>query len=205
MPSYPLLQGAGTVRTYESAKMDESGVVEMGSGRAWTPLTIALQGTLQLSHLHLHTSLNVLFHTSVDARDSSSPSHLIASTAYSLPNLTDPSLSAEGTKVIRTEPLAFVFKVGWVDGDVLPGMVGRPITGVRDHGVGFTLLSFFALAASAGLGAMVMMIWERRRGGAIMNGLPPIGVRGIGMNGHSGYGGHSGYRGYGGYGVGKRD
>ena len=206
VPSYPLLKRVATVHTYEpSAKVDESGVVGAGSGGAWTPLTVALQGTLQLSHLHLHTSVNVLFHTSVDAVDSSSPSHLIASIAYSLPHLTDPSLSTEGTKVLRTEPLAFVFKVGWVDGDVLPGMVGRPITGVRNHGVGFTLLSFFALAASAGLGAIGMMIWERRKGGRIMNGLPPIGIRGIGLNGHSGYGGHSGYRGYGGYGVGKRD
>lgn len=83
-------------------------------------------------------------------------------------------------------------------------MVGRPLVGVKDHGVGFLLLSFFALAASAGIGAMGMMIWERRNNRRNMNALPPIGVRGMGMNGHSGYGG--GYGGYGGYGgTGKRD
>lgn len=202
VPSYPLSRQVATLNTLEpSAMIDGNGVVGTRASEAWTPLTVALQGTLQLSHLHLHTSVNVLFHTSIDAMDTS-PSHLIASTAYSLPNLTDPSLSSEGTKVLRTEPLAFTFNVGWVDGDSLPGMVGRPISGVKDHGVGFTLLSFFALAASAGLGAIGMMVWERRKGDRRINGLPPIGVRGIGMNGHSGYGG---YGGYGGFGVGKRD
>ena len=204
VPSYPLTKQVVTVHTYEpSARMEGSGFVGTGPTEAWTPLTIALQGTLQLSHLHLHTSINVLFHTSVGEEDASASSRLIASTAYSLPNLTDPSLPSEGTKVRRTEPLTFAFNVGWIDGSVLPGMVGRPIVGVKDHGLGFILLSFFALAASAGLGAMGMMIWERRKSGRSMNGLPPIGIRGtMGMNGHSGYGG---YGGYGGYEPGKRD
>lgn len=203
VPSYSLTKRVATVHSYEpSARMEGSGIVGPGQTEAWTPLTIALQGTLQLSHLHLHTNINVLFHTSVNDGDTSSSSHLIASTAYSLPNLTDSSLPSEGTKVLRTEPLAFTFNVGWIDGNVLPGMVGRPIIGVKDHGIGFVFLSFFALAASAGLGAMSMMIWERRKSGRSMNGLPPIGIRGtMGMNGQPGYGGYGGY----GYGVGKRD
>ena len=159
-------------------------------------MTIALQGTLQLSHLHIHTHLNVLFHISTqDAQ-----SHLLASAAYSLPNITDPSVSTDGTKVVRTEPLSFRFNVGWIDGNVLPGMVGRPVLGVVDHGLGFTLFSFFALAASAGLGAMAMMILERRKG-RHMKGLPPIGVKGLGLNGSPGYGSYGGYN----YGPGKKD
>jgi hypothetical protein len=185
--------------------MEGNGLIGTGPSDAWTPLTIALQGTLQLSHLHLHTSINALFHTNIDEGALSSSSHIIASTAYSLPNLTDPSLSSEGTKVFRTEPLVFTFNVGWIDGDILPGMVGRPLVGVKDHGVGFILLSFFALAASAGIGAMGMMIWERRKSGRSMNGLPPIGVKGMGINGMNGHSGYGGYGGYGVYGTGKRD
>lgn len=146
--------------------------------------------------------MNVLFHTSASEEHSQpqSQSHLLAATAYSLPNTTDPSLPAEGAKVIRLEPLTFTFNIGWIDGNVLPGMVGRPVLGVRDHGLGFTLLSFFGLAASGGVGAMGMMIWERRKSRG-MRGLPPIGVKGLGMNGHPGYGGYGGYSSV----TGKRD
>ena len=140
--------------------------------------------------------MNVLFHTSVDEETS----HLLAATAYSLPNSTDASLPAEGAKVVRLEPLSFTFNVGWIDGNVLPGMVGRPVLGVKDHGLGLTLLSVFGLAASAGVGAMGMMIWERSKS-RNMRGLPPIGVKGLGMNGHPGYGGYGGYT----SGPGKRD
>lgn len=208
VPSYPLAK-RDAVHNYDpSAKIEGTGLIGTGTTEVWTPLTIALQGTLQLSHIHLHTSINALFHTNVDEGASSSYSHIVASTAYSLPNLTDPSLSSEGSKVLRTEPLAFTFNVGWIDGDILPGMVGRPVIGVKDHGFGFMLLSFFALAASGGIGAMGMMIWERRKSGRSMNGLPPIGVKGLGLNGVNGMNGHSGYGGYGGYagyGPGKRD
>jgi hypothetical protein len=200
------VQRIATVHTYEpSAKMDGSGILAVGSASSdpWSPLTIALQGSLQHSHLHLHTTINVLFHTSAD---SNTPSHLIAAAAYSLPNLTDPMLPLEGTKVIRTEPLSFTFEVGWIDGAILPGMVGRPVIGVKDHGLGFSLLTFFALAASAGVGAMGMMIWERRKSGRSMNGLLPTvgGARGMSGGGNgTGYGGYGGYAT--GYGPGKKD
>lgn len=187
--------------------MEGDGIIAVaGSSDAWTPLTIALQGSLQLSHLHLHTTINVLFHASADS-DSSSSSHLIASIAYSLPNLTDPSIPLEGTKVLRIAPLTFTFEVGWIDGAVLPGMASRPVLGVKDHGLGFIVLTFFALTASAGLGAIAMMIWERRKSGrSSLIGLPSVGVRGLGMNGHSGYG-YGSYGAYGAYGtgIGKRD
>jgi hypothetical protein len=172
----------------------------------WTPFTIALQGTLQLSHLHLHTNINALFHTSPDAGSgkSSSPqsSYLIASTAYSLPN-TSSSAPAEGAKVVRNEPLVLTFNVGWIDGAVLPGMVGRPVMKVTDHSVGFSLLSFFALAASAGVGAMAMLVYERRKSGR--SGMYGNGI--LGGNVGNGSARSSGYGGYGGYtsSMGKRD
>jgi len=82
-------------------------------------------------------------------------------------------------------------------------MVGRPVLGVRDHGVGFTLFSFFALAAAAGLGAMGMLVYERRKSGRSMNGLLG-GNMGV-INGTRLSNGYGGYGGYGGYASGKKD
>lgn len=168
--------------------------------QTWTPLTIALQGTLQLSHLHLHTNINALLHTSPDILGSKdSTSHLIASTAYSVPN-TSISAPVDGTKILRNEPLVLTFNVGWIDGDVLPGMVGRPVARITDHSLGFSLFSLLALAASGGVGAMAMLVYERRKSGrAGGNGMLPN-VNGVGRT--TGYGG---YGGYGGYSIGKRD
>jgi hypothetical protein len=172
----------------------------------WTPLTIALQGTLQFSHIHLHTDLNVLLHTwpayHHSERFALDRSRLVAATAYSVPN-TSSGAPIEGTKVFRNEPLTFTFNVGWVEGTVLPGMAGRPVLGVRDHGIGFTLFSFFALAAAAGVGAIGMLVYERRKSGRSMNGL--LGGNMGAMNGTRMSNGYGGYGGYGGYTAGKRD
>ncbi|KAK5307423.1 hypothetical protein LTR99_000394 [Exophiala xenobiotica] len=199
VPSYPLSQEELGI----TSSLPEVG----GTGAEkdlWTPFTIALQGTLQLSHLHLHTNINVLFHMFQDPESPkvASESHLIASTAYSVPNISAPA-PVEGSKIVRNEPVVLTFNVGWIDGAVLPGMVGRPVLGVTAHRVGFSLLSFFALAASAGVGAMIMLVYERRksgRSGVYGNGL-------LGGNVGSGIPRTSGYGGYGGYGssFGKRD
>lgn len=170
----------------------------------WTPFTIALQGTLQLSHLHLHTNINVLFHMSSESEPPKavSQSHLIASAAYSVPNASSEA-PAEGTKIIRNEPMVLTFNVGWIDGAVLPGMAGRPVLGIKDHSVGFSLLSFFALAASAGIGAISMLVYERRKSGR--SGLYANGI--LGGNIGNGTARSTGYGGYGGYSstTGKRE
>ncbi|KAL9621227.1 MAG: hypothetical protein Q9160_004360 [Pyrenula sp. 1 TL-2023] len=217
IPSTPL--SATSSNSPSSAALDDS----TSSLVSWTPLTIALQGTLQLSHLHIHTSINTLLHTvpvtpsPPNPKSQPLPPHLqpyriIASTAYSVPNTTPPSLSQQGSKIIRNEPLTFTFNLGWIDGDVLPGMAGRPATAsVREHGVGFALLSFFALGASAGVGGIVVLFYERgrfRRRGKGMEGL--LGGGGMmgragGGGGLGGYGGYGSYGGYGGTGSGKRD
>ena len=82
-------------------------------------------------------------------------------------------------------------------------MVGRPVLGVRDHGAGLTLFSFCALAAAAGVGAMGMLVHERRKSGRSMNGL--LGGNTGAMNGTRMGNGYGGYGSYGGYASGKRD
>lgn len=90
-------------------------------------------------------------------------------------------------------------------------MAGRPAVGsVKEHGVGFALLSFFALGASAGVGGIVVLFYERgrfRRRGKGMDGLLGGAVmgRGSGAGGLGGYGGYGSYGGYGGAVSGKRD
>jgi len=223
VPSYPLT-AEDALNTATTS--NDPGAAAKADSEKWTPLTIALQGTLQLSHLHLHTNINVLFHTFTDTQDSADlskkerlaimnhevPSHLIASAAYSLP---DPAQVPEGTKILRTEPITFTFNVGWIPGAILPGMVSADTgklyvpLGLTSHRIGFSLLSFFAIAGSAGVGALGMLVYERRKSGRSMNGL-------LGGNVGNGYAtvpagaarssGYGGYGGYGGYsGPGKRD
>lgn len=195
LPSYPLKNENRPIT------LDSDGEV-LGQKDIWTPFTIALQGRLQNSHMHMHTDLNVLIHTSNDSELAGDAPRLLASTAYSLPN-TSALAPSDGVKVVRYEPLVFTFNVGWIDGTVLPGMQGRPVLGVKDHNIGFSLLSFFALAASGGVGAMAMLVYERRkrsRAGVYGNGLLGGNI-GNGMARSSGYGGYGGYTSS----LGKRD
>lgn len=186
IPSYPISSTPSESKDASS----ESNALTMTQ---WTPLTIALQGQLQLSHLHLHSTINVLLHSAAES------SHLIAATAYSLPNVTKETPYPEGSKIIRGEPLTFTFNVGWVEGAILPGMVGKPLQRVTDHGLGFFLLCAFACLASAGVGGMGVMQYERRkwRAGRGMDGI--LGANPGRSNGYGGYGG------YGSYSIGKRD
>lgn len=61
------------------------------NGPSYTPLTVALQGTLQKSHLHIWTDMNVLAHkiSSVIAPSRkevrTAPGYVVAGTAYSVP------------------------------------------------------------------------------------------------------------------------
>lgn len=220
IPSYPLSHRDA----FSNNVAGSTDAATVADTERWTPLTIALQGALQQSHLHLHTDINVLLHTDTDdatdaAQDGLSydkPSHLIASTAYSLPNLTD-SVSKAGTKIIATEPLKLNFNIGWIPGTVLPGMIiqetGKTYMGVTDYRSGSILLLAFVAGVSAGMGALAMLLYERKRTGRTMNGLlgGNTGVTGYAASngvtpGRTGYGGYGGYSSYGGYsGPGKRD
>ena len=219
VPSYPLTSDDALSAVSISS---DYGANAAADAAKWTPLTIALQGVFQLSHLHIHTNINVLFHTFTGDQDLTdlskkekaklaahdTPSHLIASAAYSLP---DPKGLPEGAKIVRNEPLKFTFNVGWIPGSILPGMVnsndGRLYMGVTDHTTGFSLLSFFAIVGSGGTGALLMLLYERRKRGRadkFGNGiLPTNGFVNTGAPRSSGYGGYGGYGGS--YGPGKRD
>lgn len=159
------------------------------SGPPYTPLTIALQGTLQRSHLHIWTDMNVIVHqiSSVESprkqskRATITPGYVVAGTAYSVPelhsgssnsrkadedaaliqNARNPWTAGHGSKVIRGEPLTFRFRVNWVAGaDSLGWTTSSSSSSSSSFAAFFSKLIFFVVAA--GIGALAASYWERR-------------------------------------------
>ncbi|OOF96493.1 hypothetical protein ASPCADRAFT_144983 [Aspergillus carbonarius ITEM 5010] len=76
-----------------SAPLANQQIGDDDNGPAYTPITFAVQGTLQLSHLHLWTDLNVLVHSIGDSSQGERKKksgegdggYVVAGTAYSVP------------------------------------------------------------------------------------------------------------------------
>ena len=97
VPTAPLTPSA--LFSEEDAKDKENGEgTDLDTGEpSYTPLTFALQGTLQRSHLHIWTDMNVLVHnipstpgSSVNKKNKknaqkAAPGYPVAGTAYSIP------------------------------------------------------------------------------------------------------------------------
>ncbi|RAL03444.1 uncharacterized protein BO80DRAFT_401452 [Aspergillus ibericus CBS 121593] len=211
-----------------SAPLANQAIGDEDTGPAYTPITFAVQGTLQLSHLHLWTDLNVLVHSigdSLGGRDGEGDGgYVVAGTAYSVPEFEErkgkgigkggdgeegvveaakePWTAGHGTKVVRGEPLTFSLSVRWVEGG---RGIGWPSSGKEEDGQGgggggFSRVLFFGLAAS--LGAMGALYWERNgRGRGGRDGILGVPVRGKGAVG-VGFGNGGRINGYGGYSAG---
>ena len=104
VPTAPLAPGSEKEFKNEGQEKG-SDVAALGSGEpSYTPLTFALQGTLQRSHLHIWTDMNVLLHNIASGASPStkkkkkgkgqnvSPGYAVAGTAYSLPEFDNASL-----------------------------------------------------------------------------------------------------------------
>lgn len=195
MPTFPL--GAASAHTEESGDKKGSNEEEHASNdpssSPFTPITLALQGTLQHSHLHIWSEMNVLVHQSSSASASASasakrnkhaPGQVVAGTAYSVPMITatdskeggnadtvnipwDPWAAGQGTKVIRGEPLTFTFRVGWIpDGDVLGLVKGaRKLSKMSGGGgSGGGFLFFIAIVTAGAVGGALALWWDRTKG-----------------------------------------
>ncbi|KAF3922884.1 hypothetical protein ABW20_dc0100003 [Dactylellina cionopaga] len=83
----------------------------------WIPFIISLTGKLDLTHLHISTTLNVIVHTGVFSIDSSEllyPGTIDSATAYSIsPNI-------DSTRIIIGDDLPLRFNVRWYTGTDLP-------------------------------------------------------------------------------------
>ncbi|KAK3938323.1 hypothetical protein QBC46DRAFT_168106 [Diplogelasinospora grovesii] len=150
----------------------------------YIPLVFALAGTLQLSHLHISTHLNVLLHSTpkhhIHLKDSGV---LDSGTAYS----TSPLTHMEGSltrRLVIGDPLPLSFSVRWFPTPALPKIEGR----VEWNGMGghifastifYSLLSFLAGVVLSGVYFFGSVLPQRLRGRGL-GGATPLGH---GMNG----------------------
>ncbi|KAF2002369.1 hypothetical protein P154DRAFT_488940 [Amniculicola lignicola CBS 123094] len=207
IPSKPL--PAPLISSLTSDQESQEGALGSQSS-LYTPLVIALAGTLQLSHLHISNHLNLLVHAEPRVE---SIGTIDAASAYSV------SAHKVQERVSIGDSLTLRFSVRWYPSPVLP----PGWTGYGGHVYKSTLL--YCLL-SAGASAAICIAYFRgvelprrlRRyardklgNGAMGAGAGRFGGYGLptsngGQGGGAGGGGGGGY-GYGGYGygVGKKD
>ncbi|QIX00188.1 hypothetical protein AMS68_005705 [Peltaster fructicola] len=149
----------------------------------YTPMVVALTGTLQKSHVHVSTSMNVLVHA---VPKSISPGTIAAATAYSITR--DPP-----TRVIIGDSLPLRFSVRWYPNTALP-------SGWSGMGGHLTLSTLIYCLISALASAAICIAYFRgvelprrirghgkdRLGGVERGGLGGYGIPN--MNGYSSFG-----------------
>lgn len=153
------------------------------------PLVFALSGTLQLSHMHVSTHLNVLLHSVPKHHIHPHDSGVIDSAvAYS----TSPLQSAGGVFAARTvrlaigDPLPLSFSVRWFPTPALPKTEGRvEWAGMGGHiyasTVFYSLVSFMAGMLMAGAYFFGVVLPKRLRGRALGGATPlAYGLNGVG-------------------------
>ncbi|KAH8880256.1 hypothetical protein GQ53DRAFT_755236 [Thozetella sp. PMI_491] len=150
----------------------------------YVPLVFALAGTLQLSHMHISTHMNVLLHsTPKHHRQLHDSGVLDSATAYS----TSPLTHMEGSftrKLIIGDPLPLSFSIRWFPTPALPKTEGH----VEWQGMGghlsastvfYSLVSFMAGAVVTGAYFMGILLPKRLKARGL-GGATPLGY---GLNG----------------------
>ncbi|KAF2275609.1 uncharacterized protein EI97DRAFT_467776 [Westerdykella ornata] len=202
IPSRPLPASPTTAYKVSDQSTQEGAIGSQST--LYTPLIIAISGTLQLSHLHVGNYLNLLVHA---APKSISPGTIDAAAAYSI------SSHARNTRVTIGDDLPLQFSVRWYPSTTLP-------PGWSGYGGHVYTSTLIYCILSAGASAAVCVAYFRgvelprrlRRyardkiGGGVGAGRFGGGYGLPTSNGNgSGYGGYGyGVGGYG-YGVGKKD
>ncbi|KAK3996212.1 hypothetical protein QBC44DRAFT_339574 [Cladorrhinum sp. PSN332] len=153
----------------------------------YIPLVFALAGTLQLSHMHISTHMNVLLHSTPKEHIHPHDSGVLDSaTAYSTSPLTHME-SGDTKRLVIGDPLPLKFSVRWFPTAELPKTEGH----VEWQGMGghvyastifYSLLSFVAGAVVAGAYFMGVVLPKRLKGRAL-GGATPLGY-GIGSVGN---------------------
>ena len=166
----------------------------------YVPLIFAIAGTLQLSHLHISTHLNILIHSTPKHHIHHHDSGVIDSgAAYSTSPLSHTTGPAALTKkLVIGDPLPLQLSVRWFPSPSLPRENGKiEWAGMGGH---FYASTFFYCVVSAGAGAIASATW-------LLGVVMPRRIRGRGLGGATPLGGFSGGGGVGnGWGIGgKRD
>lgn len=152
VPTEPLAPVAVVSASGENAaggkdEGEEGGGVDVlrHSGPAYTPLTFSLQGTLQTSHLHLWTDMNVLVHSIPSGGKKKrkgkgkkqGPGYVVAGTAYSVPEFDGsvlgdgdglPSSSSSSTEEDEEAAVATAARDPWTAGHGTKVIRGEPLS-----------------------------------------------------------------------------
>ncbi|KKK19699.1 hypothetical protein AOCH_003633 [Aspergillus ochraceoroseus] len=153
IPTAPLSQSSPTdpnskSTDKEAEERDEQSSLSVleDNGPPYTPITFALQGTLQRSHLHIWTDMNVLAHNIPKSSSSSSssssskkhkkgktaaPGYIVAGTAYSVPEFDFALLkTSDGDTPVEKEASAVseAAREPWTAGHGTKVIRGEPLT-----------------------------------------------------------------------------
>lgn len=129
---------------YKAPKEDASVEGQGSLDDEYIPLIIALTGTLQLSHLHVSSHLNMLLHAAPKAV---SPGVIDAATAYSIS-------TRPPTRIVIGDALPFTFSIRWYSGQQLPS----GWSGIGGHLYASTLIYCIL---SAGAAAAICTVYFR--------------------------------------------
>ncbi|GAB1316778.1 Autophagy-related protein 27 [Madurella fahalii] len=156
----------------------------------YIPLVFALAGSLQLSHMHISTHMNVLLHSTPKHHIQPHDSGVLDSgTAYS----TSPTRKEGGTtrRLIIGDPLPLSFSVRWFPTPALPKIEGKvEWSGMGGHIYASTV--FYCLV-SFGAGVVVSAVYffgsvlPKRLRGKGLGGATPLGYGLNGMGNGWGY------------------
>ncbi|CAI7645995.1 unnamed protein product [Penicillium pancosmium] len=143
VPTAPLTQSSAFSKDSDSSD-SETNEVESNSlsalndnGPPFTPITIALQGTLQKSHLHIWTDMNMLMHNMAAdpaAQDDTSnaqtrqPGYTVAGTAYSTPEFEAALAKIQLDEDDKAVALAQAAREPWTPGHGTKVVRGEPLT-----------------------------------------------------------------------------
>ncbi|KAJ5673748.1 hypothetical protein N7462_009187 [Penicillium macrosclerotiorum] len=141
IPTVPLSpsSSASKDRAEDSASAEVDSLAALSeNGPPFTPLTVALQGTLQLSHLHIWTDMNMLLHNiAADAaaqprprnRQTGQPGYAVAGTAYSTPEFEAAAAArAALDENERAVTVAQAAREPWTAGHGTKVVRGEPLT-----------------------------------------------------------------------------
>ncbi|KAJ5373231.1 hypothetical protein N7517_005237 [Penicillium concentricum] len=144
VPTAPLTPSAGAAAHTDKDSDQKSGEADTLSaladnGPPFTPLTIALQGTLQLSHLHIWTDMNVVMHnmasdaaaeqnTKTRAGQSGQPGFVVGGIAYSTPEFDNTGKNAKLDEDEESVALAQAAREPWTAGHGTKVVRGEPLT-----------------------------------------------------------------------------
>ncbi|KAJ5907471.1 hypothetical protein N7495_000153 [Penicillium taxi] len=142
LPTAPLISSSNTPpdSSDKTESREEDSLAALSeNGPAFTPITVALQGTLQRSHLHIWTDMNMLMHNiasdaaaqqekSKQVSGTGQPGYAVAGTAYSTPEF---EAAVKGLELDEDEEVVVVAQAArepWHAGHGTKVVRGEPLT-----------------------------------------------------------------------------